>query len=106
MRAECIKMQEQIIALGAKGASSNMEVRRHTKSCSLCKEFILSLSQLEQTEHDLEHHEAPQDIVGGTLAKVLGEARERKHQADSLRISARAPIGMLRGVWRKLFGGR
>jgi hypothetical protein len=84
MRAECVKVQERVIALGAKAASADMEIRRHAKQCPLCKEFMQSLIQLEQTEHDLEHYAPPQDMVGGTLAKVLADAQERKRSQDAL----------------------
>lgn len=109
MRDECIKIQEEMIALGAKGAATNMDIRRHTKGCPLCKEFIQSLGQLEQTEHDLEHYEPPQDMVGGTLATVLTAAKERKRLADAERAQQEVTLpgwGMLAGLWRKIFKRR
>lgn len=105
MRDECVRVQEKVIALGAKGASSSMEIRRHAKTCPLCKEFMQSLSQLEQTEHDLEQYDPPQDMVGGTLARVLQEARERSHAGDPLN-SPRTSRGLfkaLRSLWQSLF---
>ena len=107
MRDECVKVQEKVIALGAKAASSSMDIRRHAKQCPLCKEFMQSLIQLEQTEHDLEHYAPPQDMVGGTLAKVLADAQERKRSQDALREArpTRRIAKFLRACLQRIFPG-
>ena len=105
MRAECVKVQERVIALGAKAASADMEIRRHAKQCPLCKEFMQSLIQLEQTEHDLEHYAPPQDMVGGTLAKVLADAQERRRAEHALREArpTRRVVKFLRSWLQRIF---
>jgi hypothetical protein len=85
MREECVKIQREVIALGADQATMNMAVRRHTRDCPLCLEFIQSLIQLEETERTLEQDKSPRDMAEGTLAIVLKEAKGRLGQGGSKR---------------------
>lgn len=98
MREECVKIQEEVIALGADKAAMNMAVRRHTKNCPLCMEFVQSLSQLEETERTLDQDNQPQDMVGGTLAIVLKEAKRRQGSSE------RSRTGVVWGWLTAVFG--